>query len=186
MGGRFKFQDYFLNLNYDYKGGRSRGPHYGQWLDTLFPPLHKTPGKLKEPKSTWPAAARDLAKSLLRTEQLAKLTGGIEIVRQTESFDARWDELAGRSKRVELVAAKSWLTTSSSDGGQTLVSWCDAKEIGVFSKAFQLGRVRAATPLDVQPPPLHLSDHSLASLELSYPGYVPTLEPQGKDRTLLV
>jgi Flp pilus assembly protein TadD len=173
MGGQF----------YGRGGG---GRQYGQWLNTLFPPLHGTPRQQKEPKSTWPVAALDLAKSLLRTGQLAKMTGGIEIAGQTESFDVRWDELAGRSRRLELVSAKSWLTRSASDGGQTLVSWCDGKEIGVFSKAYQLGRVRAATPLDVQPAPLTLSDYSLASLERAYSAYTPTLEPQGKDRMLLV
>jgi Flp pilus assembly protein TadD len=167
-------------------GRGARGRQYGQWLNTLFPSLPGTPRQPKEPKSTWPMAARDLAKSLLRTGQLAKMTGGIEITGQTESFDVRWDELTGRARRLELVSAKSWLTRSASDGGQTLVSWCDGKEIGVFSKAYQLGRARAATPLDVQSPPLALSDYSLSSLEWAYRTYTPTLEPQGKDRVLLV
>ena len=165
---------------------RSRGQYSGQWLNTLFPPLPPTPRKTKEPKSTWPAAAHALAQSLLRTDALAKMKGGLEIVRQTESNNVRWDELSSRSKRLELIAAKSWLTRASSDGGQTLVSWCDGNEIGVYSEAFQLGRVRAAVPLDVQPPPLELNDHSLSSLERAYPAYTPTVEPQGKDRTLLV
>src|SRR5207253_2604314 len=73
-----------------------RGPYYGRWLNTLFPPLRGAPGQPKEPKSTWPAAARDLAKSLLRKEQLSKLTGGLEIARQTESFDPRWGDMTGR------------------------------------------------------------------------------------------
>jgi Flp pilus assembly protein TadD len=172
-------------------GGRAgrpyrRGPSYGSWANTLFPPLHDAPRKGKEPKSTWPAGARDLANSLLRTDQLAKLTGGIEIVRQTDAYDARWGDLASRSRRLELASAKSWLTRSSSDGGQTIISWCDAREIGVYSQAFQLGRVRASTPLDVQPPPLQLGDHSLTSVEQAYAGYTPTLEPKGKDRVLLV
>lgn len=162
------------------------GPAYGQWLNTLFPALGGAPRPTKEPKSTWPAAARELAKTLLRTSTLTRLTGGIEITRQTDTFDARWGDLSSRSRRLELVSAKSWLTRSGSDGGQTLVSWCDAREIGVYSTAFQLGRVRASTPLDVQPPPLHLRDRSLTSLERAYPGYTPTLEPLGKDRFRLV
>jgi Flp pilus assembly protein TadD len=180
------------NLHTSITGGliaaRSRraGPQYASWLNTLFPPLPAKPGKTTEPKSDWPAAARDLAKSLLRTEQLAKLTGGIEVARQSESFDVRWGDLTTRSNRLDLIAAKSWLTRSESDGGQTLVEWCDAKERGIYSKAFQLGRVRASTPSEVQPPPLALNDHSLTSLEQSYAGFTPTLEPQGKDRTLLV
>jgi predicted Zn-dependent protease len=143
------------------------------------------PGKAKAPKSTWPAAARDLAKSLLRTDQLAKMTDGIEIVRQAEWFDARWANPTARSRQVELFSAKSWLTRSESAGGQTLVSWCNAHAYGIFSRAFQLGRLRAATPRDLLPP-LGLSDYSLSSLEAAYPYYTPTLKPQGNDRTLLV
>ena len=167
-----------------FRRGNSRYA-YGQWLNTLFPPLAGAPRQAKEPKSTWLAAARTLAKSLLRTEQLAKLTGGIEIVRQSDLFNPRWGDLPARSRQLELVATKAWLTRSASDGGQTVVSWCDAKEIGVFSQAFQLGRVRSSTPLDLQPP-LELSDHSLVSLEQIFANYTPTLEPQGPDRTLLV
>ncbi len=176
----------FAGGEFAYGGRTRRGPQYGQWLNTLFPPLAKAPGKPKEPKSTWPAAARDLAKNLLRTDQLAKMTGGIEIVRQIDSFDTRWGDFSGRARWLELASSKTWLTRSASDGGQTLVSWCDAKEIGVFSSAFQLGRVRASTPLDAQPPPLGLGDHSLTSLERDFTGYTPTVEPQGKDRALLV
>ena len=47
------------------------------------------PGKEKAFKSMWPAPAQALAHSLLRTDQLAKLTGGIEIIRQSDSFDVR-------------------------------------------------------------------------------------------------
>jgi tetratricopeptide (TPR) repeat protein len=171
-----------------YLGGRYRrwGPGYGDWLGTLFPPLPGTRGKMEAPKSTWPAAARELAKSLLRTERLAKMAGGIEIVRQTDIFDPRWGDLASRSRRLELASAESWLTRTESDGGQTVVGWCDAKEIGFFSKSFQLGRVRASPPRGVQPPPLALKDHSMSSLETAFAGYTPSVEPQGKDRTLLV
>jgi predicted Zn-dependent protease len=163
-----------------------RGRSYGEWLNTLFPPLQASPRRDKEAKATWSVEARDLAKSLLRTAQLVKLTGGLAVTHVVETFDPRWSELTARSRRLELVSAKSWLTRAESDGGQTLVTWCDGKEVGIFSKEFQLGRLRAATPLDVQSPPLELSDYSIASLEKSYANYTPTLQPQGKDRTLLI
>jgi predicted Zn-dependent protease len=163
-----------------------RGPYYGAWFGQLFPSLHGAPGEGRELKSTWPAPARELARSLLRTAQLAKLTGGLEIERQTDSFDPRWDELSSRGRRLELVASGAWLTRSAGDGGQTIVSWCNAMEIGVYSKAYQLGRVRASTPRDVQPPPLELGDASMAPLDLSYPDYEVTLKEDGKDRTLLI
>jgi predicted Zn-dependent protease len=171
---------------YDGRYARARGPRYGEWLDTLFPTLRPVPGKAKAPKSSWPAAARELAQSLLRTGQLARMTGGVEIVRRSEWFDARWAEPTSRSRQVELFSAKSWLTRSAIDGGQTLISWCDEREYGVFSEAFRLGRLRAAKPGDVQPPPLGLGDDSLTSLEASNPHLTAAVEPQGKDRALLV
>ena len=50
--------------------------------------------KLKEPKQPWPAEARAIAQSLLRTEQLAPQKGGLEIDRRNETFDARSGDLA--------------------------------------------------------------------------------------------
>jgi predicted Zn-dependent protease len=170
------------------RGGRAitRGPNYSQWLNALFPQLRPIPAKTKEPKSPWPAQARELAKSLLRAGGLAKMTGGVQIARQSDWFDARWESLTSRSRALELFSADSWLTRSQSDGGQTLVSWCDPKEHGTFSEAFLLGRLRASTSRDLQPPPLDLTDHSLTSLERTYAGYTPTLQSPDKDRTLLV
>jgi predicted Zn-dependent protease len=170
---------------YQRGASRARGPQYQRWIDNLFPPLRGAPAATQQAKSTWPAVAQALATSLLRRDQLAHLKGGIEIARTTETFDARWGELAGRSRRVEIAGAKAWVTRSDHDGGQTLVSWCDGKEIGIYSKATLLGRVRAATPHDVQPAPLDLEDYSLTSLEQTYAGHTVTLEPQGKERTLL-
>ena len=180
----------FLNGKYDpsdYKESerKSRLVYYNSWLNTLFPSLHGPPSAPKKTKSTWPAPARELAQSLLRTDMLAKLTGGIEIVRTTDRFDDRWGDLTGRTRRIELASAKAWATRTESDGAQTLVSWCDGKEIGVFSKAFQLGRVRASTALDLQPPPLELGDYSISSLESAYATYLPSIEQQAKGRVLL-
>jgi tetratricopeptide (TPR) repeat protein len=171
---------------YGYRYASKPGPDYRNWLDTLFPPLLVTPTQAGEPKTTWPAAARELATSLLRKDQLAKLTGGIAITQTSESFDPRWGDLTGRARRTDLFGAKTWLTRSDSDGGQTLISWCDSKQTSVYSRAFQLGRTRAATELDVQTPPLALEDHSLTSLERTFGDHTAAVEPVGKDRARLV
>ncbi len=160
-------------------------PHF-PWLDVLFPQLPPATLKEKEPRKTWPAPARTLAESLLRTEKLAKLTGGIEIVRQTQYFDVRWDDLSWRSRKLEVFSPTTWLTRSEGDNTQTIINWCDSHERGVFSKTFQLGRLRASNPHDLRSPPLELSDHSLASIEQAYPHHEVTLQPQEKERTLLV
>ncbi len=157
-----------------------------QWLAALFPNLPPAPGKTKTPRSTWPAEARALARSLLRSEKLAKLQGGIEIEQQEESFDVRWAELSSRSRQQALLSAGAWLTRAEGDGQPTLLNWCDGKERGVLSRPFQLGRVRAAAPGDVQSVPLDLRDHSLSPLDQNYPSHIPVLERQTDGRTLLV
>src|SRR5262249_18475668 len=140
-----------------------------QWLDTLFPHLPGSPGVATGPLSTWPAEAQALVRSLLRTDKLAKLTGGIEIERRTDHFDVRSNLLSSRSQALDLYSRTAWLTWRYADALPMLVNWCDGIERGVFSTAFQLGRLRASTAQDLSTPPLELSDYSLTSLERSYP-----------------
>jgi predicted Zn-dependent protease len=156
-----------------------------QWLNTLFPQLPET-GGAKGPQPAWAAEARALVQSLLRSDKLAKLQGGVEIVQQTESFDVRWGDLTARSRLLALLSAGAWLTRTEDDAQASLVNWCDGRERGIFSRPFQLGRVQTATPLDLHTPPLDLSDYSLSPLDRSYVSYVATLEPQKDGRTLLV
>jgi tetratricopeptide (TPR) repeat protein len=190
LGGRsggefFGYTGWGLEFN---KNVRRGGPYRvgTYWLDNLFPQLPPLPHKAKETKSDWPEAARELAHSLLRTGKLAKLAGGLEIVRQTETFDPRWDVLTGSSRRTDVYAPGAWLTRSESDRSETLVHWCDGRERGVFSKAFLLGRVWASTPEEAHLVPLDSSDHSVTPLDEAYRGYAVKVEPQGQDRATLV
>ncbi|MHC4400407.1 MAG: VIT domain-containing protein [Planctomycetota bacterium] len=171
--------------------GPQRAPSYSQeytrWLGTLFPHLPPAPSaeRPKPPKKPWPAEARRLAQGLLRTKQLASIQG-LAIDRRTESFEARLNDLRSRSRLLMLVSPRSWLTRSEGDVSQTTVHWCNGKERGVFSKAFQLGRVRSSEPTDLKKPPLNLSGYVLTSLDQSYQQYDVALKPQGQDQTLLV
>jgi predicted Zn-dependent protease len=201
--------DYYLAYNlrdkdisskpYSYRSNGSRwGYRYGpwaaeppqgdQWFTGLFPSLPPVERKtaVKEPKTKWSAEARALAQSLLRGDQLARLTGGLEINRTNESFDARWGDVTARSETLSLVSPRTWLICSQGGGQQTTVQWCDDKERGVFSKALQLGRIRASIPADVAKPPLDLGPYTLDSLEKAFPQFQVELKPQGDDRTLLV
>jgi tetratricopeptide (TPR) repeat protein len=157
-----------------------------QWLEGLFPSLPPAPTKAAETKSTWPAPAQALARSLLRTHSLAKLTGGIEIVRQSESFRVPPGHLLSRSQTRGLFSPKIWLTRVEQDGAQTIVNWCDGRERGILSRTFQLGRLRASASLELQTPPLELLDGSLVPLDQAYPNWEATLKLQGKNQTLLV
>ena len=66
------------------------------WFNNLFAPLPPPPAKPQEPKQPWPAEARGIARSLLRTEQLTGVKDGLKVEIRTESFDPRWDALTGR------------------------------------------------------------------------------------------
>ncbi|MGA2061934.1 MAG: VIT domain-containing protein [Thermoguttaceae bacterium] len=159
-----------------------------QWFANLFPYLPPAERKttVKEPKTLWSAEARALAQNLLRNDQLALLKGGLEIDHSSESFDVRWGDVTSRSENLSLVSPQKWFVRSKGGGQQTTIQWCNDKERGVFSKAFQLGRVRKSTPLDVTKPPLDLGLYTLNLLEKSYPQCQVELKPQGDNRTLLV
>ncbi len=178
----------FESYGYAY-GGRYQNSHRGsqlQWLGSLFPSLAPPAAEAKEIKSTWPAEALDLSRSLLRMDKLAKQKGGLVLVRKTDGYDSRRNELAARTKRLELVAPNGWLGRTTTDGYQVIVSWCDAKEAGSYSTAYLLGRVRGSNKIDLAHPPLELADESVTPLHVSYADYTPTIEAAGKDRALLI
>lgn len=168
-----------------YYRGRARGPQL-PWLTSLFPRVAPLTREPKEPRTTWPAPALALSRSLLRTDKLNQMKGGIVVTRQTDGFDHRRGELTSRVTRVELVAPTAWVGRSAPVGGQVLVTWCDAKEFGTYSTAFLLGRVRAANAHDLRELPLELADDSVTPLHVSCSNMVPALEAAGKDRTLVV
>jgi Flp pilus assembly protein TadD len=191
VGGRLLRAEHF--------GRRSRSwisPDYLSWVDTLFPALPPAetskPGKPRAP--TWPDAVGALSNSLLRTDALAKMTAGLEIVREAQSFEPRWNELTSRHRRVDLFLKDRWLTRTAGDNAQTIVNWADGAERGVMGLAFGLGQVRKSQAVDLSPVALDrsdyaylgLNDHSLAPLHEAYREYVPTIERQDGNRTWLI
>jgi predicted Zn-dependent protease len=157
-----------------------------QWLAGLFPDLPEASGTAKSSSSTWPPEARKLARSLLRAEQFARLTSGIDLKQQTESFDVRWGDLSSRSRQHALLSAGTWLARIESDGQAALIHWYDGRERGVFSRPLQLGRVRAGVPDDRHTLPLNLSDYSLSALDQDYASFSAVIEPRQDGRALLV
>ncbi|MSR57905.1 MAG: hypothetical protein EXS05_09545 [Planctomycetaceae bacterium] len=158
-----------------------------QFMQQLFPQLPSPPSGRPTPelKPTWPEEALTLSQSLLRTGPLAKMEGGLEIVRNSESFDPRWNELKHQSRTRMLYSSTAWLTRTASDWSQTLVNWCDANERGVFGLAFQLGRTRKSAPAELTPAILEQSDYSLSPLHEAYRNYVPSIVPQEAGRVRL-
>jgi predicted Zn-dependent protease len=154
-------------------------------LAALFPDIPRS-AAARGLKPAWPAEARALARSLSRADKLAQVKGGLEVVQQAETFDVRWGDLTSRSRKRALLSAASWLLHTEGDGETALVRWCDGRERGVFTPAFQLGRLRAAAAGDGTAVPLDIGDFSLSPLDQAYGIYLPTLEPQKDGRTLLV
>jgi predicted Zn-dependent protease len=179
------------NVNEGYYDSEFYRGQYTSWLGSLFPVVPGVPASprvetLTQTAKPWPAEASELAAALLRTDALAKLTGGLRIERQTENFDAHWDQLTSRATTLELVSPSAWLTRTSSVGAQTFVQWCDAEKRGIYSDAFQLGRQRKSSPRDLSHPPLGLANHLVVSLERSYPQHKVELQPQPDGQVLLV
>jgi tetratricopeptide (TPR) repeat protein len=153
---------------------------------TLFPYLPHGAQPKKPIKSKWSPEASKLATSLVRKDALLKLEGGLEIVRQTEAFEPRWNDLVAQARTTELYSPKQWLTRAEGDGWLTMVNWCDGQQRGVFAPVLGTGRVRSSQPIDLETPQLALGDGSLASLEESYPGYEPTVQAKGDKQALLI
>jgi hypothetical protein len=158
-----------------------------QWLDAIVPAL---PAPLRSasklPTEGWPAEAIEISKGLLRVEELWALKGGIELRRVSESFDPRWERTSGHSETLELYSPKAWLTRPLGEGVHTVVHWRDADERGVFSRAFELGRVRAATADERREIPLGVGEDSLQSLHEVYAGWNVKVERPAKGRVVLV
>ena len=149
-------------------------PDYFAWLGTLFPavpPPVCAAAKLPKPPESWSPEAIALAKSLLRTESLKKLDGGIDVRTLTETFDPRWNRRTSRHTTLTLYSPKAWLTRTFDLDTQTIVNYCDSKERGAYSLSLLLGRVRKSIDRDLSTPPLDLSDWSLSPLDETYRSY---------------
>ncbi|HUT12367.1 MAG TPA: VIT domain-containing protein [Thermoguttaceae bacterium] len=175
-------------LNFERYGQSGYYPqNYTQWVNTLFPHLPAPPKEtVEQPQPAWPAEAKALAESLLRNGQLAALDGGLQVQRRWESFDARWNNLTSRSQSLALASPTAWLILDGGNGSNETVSWCDGRERGVFSKTFQLGRLRDSQSEDLGNPPLGLEGYALRSIERTYPRHSVELKPQGNARLLLI
>jgi tetratricopeptide (TPR) repeat protein len=122
--------------------------YYIQWLNTLYPTVSPQPAETKpSPDSTWPAAAIEISRSLV--QEIIIDAGGIEVIRQNESFDPRWNRQTAASRQLELLSQAKWLSFSENAMSQTMVHWCDDQQRGSYSRAFQLGRVRKSTSRDL-------------------------------------
>ncbi|MGI8978782.1 MAG: VIT domain-containing protein [Pirellulaceae bacterium] len=88
---------------------------------------------------------RELVLSLQREEKVRALAGGMEIRHVTQSFEPRFAEVTWKTTSRNLLSGSlGWLNSTATEGQQTLVEWCDAKERGSWSAAYELALVRKA------------------------------------------
>ncbi|HZZ27728.1 MAG TPA: VIT domain-containing protein [Pirellulales bacterium] len=164
-------------------------PPYTGWLNTLFPALAAPPVKPapeKEPEG-WSADAIALSKSLLRTDSLAKLTGGIEMVRTTDSFDPRWSRHIGQTSDLVLYSPTAWLMRSLDPSSHIIVNYCDEKERLVFSQALLLGRTRKSIERELKSLPMGWSDYSQTAAYAQFSGNSHAkVESAGENRAQLM
>ena len=148
--------------------------------------LAAAPQPTKESKSKWPQVARELARSLLRTEQLAKFTGGIEITRQTDTFDT-----LGRAERP-LAPARAGVRESVADAlvkrRRTNARQLVRRERNrrLFHGIPARPRVRLDAAQRAAAAAGTRRSFDVAARTENTRTYMPTLEKQGKDRTLLI
>ena len=162
--------------------------NYFTWFHKLFPalaPATKPTERAVEPE-TWSAEAIAVAKSLLRTESLRKLDGGIELARVVDQLDPRWNRRSSRRTDLVLYSPTGWLTRPLNRNEQTIVNYATPQERGVYSLAFLLGRKRAAVEADLTTEPLALGDFSLLPLHEQYPNHSTKVEAAGVNRVKLI
>ncbi len=171
----------YVNSRYDFDmrivsgGFRDLGNHVTRkgnidWLTNLIPDLSPA---IRSPdiQVTWPAAAVNLSKSLLRVESLSSIQGGIQIVRTTEHFDAFHEIITGRDAQLQLYDQDRWLVRNDPHEGQSVLNWCEGGQRGVLGRGFGLGRARDATSGDLGVRNITLVDYSLSPLHEMYRSY---------------
>ena len=115
----------------------SLGPDAAEpdWCSSLFPDLYP-PDPVQIPVgrlSTWPAEAKSLSDSLLRTDQLATLSEGLEITCESSGVDPRWGNVTSHRQVTVLFGPADWLVRSSEDGYETTVETCDRQRREIYS-----------------------------------------------------
>lgn len=163
--------------------GQTSTPDYSAWMTTLFPtlapPISASGVATADPES-WSPEALELSRSLLRLNSLQTLAGGIEVQHLSETFNPRWSRRESRNQHLALYSPTAWLTRTLNPGTNVVVDYCNARDRGVYSKSFLLGRLRSSEKHELATPPLGLYDLSLSPLHESYRHLTARVEPAGE------
>lgn len=154
---------------------------------SFFPVLPAAPQQQPTPQSAWPAEAKTISASLLRTRQMQQSAAGWEISLQSRIRNAEENELlpAGSSKLV--IRSGAWLARIERSGDLANVQWCNDHERAAVAAADRFGHRRKPVALDHVGLPLEFAGHLLHSLEEAFGrSYALRVQPQAGDRVLLL
>ena len=141
-----------------------------QWVNAYFQSLARPQIVVpRQPKSRWQPDMLALSKRLLVDDELAKLKGGFEVHRRVESIKPRWQRTTDITEHTVLFSPRAWVSRRRSKAADTITHFCDGKQRGVYSHAFELGRVRASLPSDLRPIPLGVDGFTQQPLHEAYP-----------------
>lgn len=163
-----------------------RNPEYTAWVNQLFPSLAAPAEAPETVESEWPEDAIAISQSLLRTNALRSLKGGLEIHISRESRDVRWERVTSRTSNLELYSPDRWLKRPTHQGTHTIVNWNNARERGVFSLMYHLGRIRDSVEYDQDSVVIGFSDYSQRPLHEQWRGYDIAVEELADGRVQLV
>ena len=156
---------------------------YIQWLHTLFPAVSVIPATTVAVESEWPDEAIAISKSLLQPISIEN--GGIEVNRLIESADPRWNRTTARTNRLDLYSPQRWLSLAESAASQTQVQWCDEQHRGIYSRAFQLGRVRKSHSRDLESLVPGQRAYATTALHTTFTAYDVEIQSQAGGQILL-
>ncbi|MEO2016574.1 MAG: hypothetical protein ABGZ53_19625, partial [Fuerstiella sp.] len=156
---------------------------YVQWVHTLFPAVPAVSAESPVLEVLWNDDAVAVSNSLLQAISLTE--GGIEVVQHTQSSDPRWQRTTAISDQTALYSPQRWLHFTQSVGSQTHVHWSDAKQRGVCSRAFQLGRVRKSDARDLIVYSPGQRAYAVTALHDSFRNYEVKIERPSDDRILV-
>ena len=156
-----------------------------QALLPVPPPYHVPKFKPREVKTSWPAEAITLLRSLELDADLRKLAGGVMIDRQDDSYNLRTAALASRQQLRQLYSPQAWLTRDDQQRDDSpLLQWCDQKERGNHSLAFGVSLVRKSDANDLQFLPLLLNE--TRRWDQGLVDYDVKIERPGPNRVLII
>ncbi len=212
LDGRFQSMagEYALDMPYDLMPGGgdmagwgglsggaawSRGPASGAgpmtwyepwWFTQVFPTLQPAAVVVETPPlRPWTPELEALFEALYLRDDVAAL-GALQVAHKTTYYHAARNAPSGQYDVQYLLTAADWIMRSSQPTEQTLVSWCREGQCGIFSTAFNAGRIRAAVPADMATWPFSPGNYAFSRLGDSFRAedWKSTMEERAATRVL--